>query len=72
MLSWSEDVAMDRVMQRAMERVGRGPVKGRFIKGRSFEEDFRLNGKVLGTGCSGAVLAAMDWEATDTPRTVEN
>lgn len=32
-----------------------------------FEDDFRFTGKVLGTGCSGAVLAAVDRAVPDAP-----
>ncbi|CAK9057692.1 Calcium-dependent protein kinase 1 (AtCDPK 1) (CDPK 1) (Calcium-dependent protein kinase isoform AK1) [Durusdinium trenchii] len=52
------------VQLRAMERVGSLPVKGRYVKGRNLQDDFRLTGKVLGTGCSGAVLAAVDRAVT--------
>lgn len=51
---------------RAMERVGRVPVKGRYVKGRNLQDDFRFTGKVLGTGCSGAVLQAVDRSAEAT------
>jgi len=54
--------------KKAIERVGRGPVKGRVVKGRPIEDDFRFTGKVLGTGCNGAVLAAVDRAVPDAPK----
>ncbi|CAJ1359790.1 unnamed protein product [Effrenium voratum] len=43
---------------RAIGRVGRLPVQGRYVTRRRLEDDIEVTGKILGTGCSGEVLAA--------------
>jgi len=63
-----ESSNLEEAQKRAMKRVGRIGVTGRYFNlPRTLEDDFILDGKVLGTGFNGAVVSATSRHRLENP-----